>query len=81
MEVITVVEIVAVKALMISSEPQPSITRSQHIQSKAVNLTRFQQTSINGKNQFGTRGSEVQILSPRLLESTVYNDFCQGYTA
>jgi hypothetical protein len=44
----------------------------QHIQSKAVNFTQFQQVSIYTGYWFGTRGSEVQILSPRPYFSSVY---------
>ena len=56
-------EFVAVKALWNHSEPQLSTAWSQRIQSKVVIFTRFQQTSICRKIWFGTRGSEVQILS------------------
>ena len=42
---------------------------SQRIQSKTVIFTRFQQISISGRIRFGTRGSEVQILSPRPIFS------------
>src|SRR5580658_6189193 len=60
-----VVEIVAVKAFWNDSEPQLSVTWPQRIQSKTVNFARFQRTSTSRKIWFGTRGSEVQILSPR----------------
>src|ERR1035441_9718105 len=58
-------EIVAVKASRNIEDPQHSTWPPQSIQSKAVISKRFQQTSINGRIGFGTRGSEVQILSPR----------------
>src|SRR5580658_426408 len=64
-----VVEIVAVKALWNYSEPQLSIAWPQRVQSKTVNFTRFQHTSTSCKIWFGTRGSEVQILSPRPIKS------------
>jgi hypothetical protein len=69
-----VVETVAVKALRNHSEPQFSTAWPQRIQSKAVNSAQFQQASTSRQNWFGTRGSEVRILSPRpTLESTTYN--------
>jgi len=43
-----VVEIIAVKALKNSADPQLPTMRPQHIHSKTVNFIRFQQTSING---------------------------------
>ena len=55
-----VVEIAAVKASGNKSEPQLSIAWPQRIQSKAVILTRFQQTSINGKSWFGTMFSTLR---------------------
>src|ERR1017187_1326993 len=64
-----VVEIVAVKALWNHSEPQHSIAWLQLIQSTTVIFTRSQQISTGSKIWFGTRGSEVQILSPRPLKS------------
>jgi hypothetical protein len=67
-----VVEIVTVKALWNHSEPQLSIICPQRIQSKIVILTQFQQVSTSRRIWFGTRGSEVQILSPRPLKSTTY---------
>jgi len=68
-----VVEIVAVKALQNHSEPQLSIAWPQSIQSKTVIFTRFQHTSTIRKIWFGTRGSEVQILSPRPIKSITYS--------
>jgi len=68
-----VVEIVAVKALWNYSEPQLSTAWPQLIQSKTVIFTRFQHTSTSREIWFGTRGSEVQILSPRPIFSTVYS--------
>ena len=58
---IYVVKFVAAKALRNISEPQLSIAWPQHIQSKTLKLTRFQQISTIVKNWFGTRWSEVQI--------------------
>jgi hypothetical protein len=69
---VTVAEIVAVKAPWSNSEPQLSTIWPQLVQFKTVIFTRFQQISISGKNWFGTRGSEVQILSPRPMFSIVY---------
>ena len=70
-----VVEIAAVKALCNYSEPQLSIAWPQRIQSKTVNLTRFQQTSINAGIWFGTRVSTIckpcrisYLKKPRLVE-------------
>jgi hypothetical protein len=63
-----VVEIVVVKASGNNAILQLSIAWPQHIQSKAVISTRFQETSTSRENWFGTRGSEVQILSPRPLK-------------
>ncbi len=69
-----VVEIVAVKALWNNTKPQFSISRLQRIQSKLLIITRFQRDSTSRRIWFGTRGSEVQILSPRpSLESIGYN--------
>src|ERR1019366_3181126 len=64
-----VVEIIAVNALWNHSEPQHSIAWLQLIQSTTVIFTRSQQISTGSKIWFGTRGSEVQILSPRPLKS------------
>jgi len=61
----TVDDIVAVRASKGSMKPQLSITRPQIIQYKTVKNTIFQQISITCRNWFGTRGSEVRILSPR----------------
>ena len=74
----TVVDFVAVKAPKNHLEPQLSIRWPQRIQSKAVIFYRFQQISINGRIGFGTRGSEVQILSPRPLFSITYIDLWPG---
>jgi hypothetical protein len=50
-----VVEFVAARALQNNAEPQRSISWPQRIQSKAVKITRFQQTSISPEIWFGTR--------------------------
>ena len=53
------------QALWNNSELSLSIESPQRIQYKVVKITQFQQISISGKSWFGTRGPEVQILSPR----------------
>ena len=70
-----VVETVTVKAPQNYAEPQLAIAFLQRVQSKTVNFTRFQHTSISREIWFGTRGSEVQILSPRPIISIVYTSF------
>ena len=70
----TVDEIVAVRALRNSTKPQLSTTSRQQTQSKSVIFTRFQLASTSSKNWFGTRGSEVQILSPRPFKSIAYRN-------
>ena len=67
-----VVDFVAVKAPGINAEPQLSRAWPRRVQSKAVKITRFRQTSISREIWFGTRGSEVQILSPRPIKSITY---------
>ena len=62
----------ALQALRNNTEPQHSTTRLQIIQYKTVKNNEFQQISITSRIWFGTRGSEVQILSPRPFFSRVY---------
>src|ERR1700694_2289625 len=56
-----VVEIVAAKALWNHSEPQLSIMCPQHIQSKVVIFTQFQQVSTSRRIWFGTRFSTLNF--------------------
>jgi hypothetical protein len=60
-----VVEIVTVIASWNNSKPQLSTIRPQLVQYKTVNFTRFQHISTNAEKWFGTRESEVHILSSR----------------
>jgi hypothetical protein len=62
---LTVVENVAVEASENITKPQHSAVPLQAIQSKSLNRTVFLENSIRPLIWFGTRGSEVQILSPR----------------
>jgi len=71
----TVVEIEAEKASKINKFQQASTSSPQRIQPKAVGIRRKQQISITGGIWFGTRGSEVQILSPRPMFSSTYTAF------
>ena len=48
---------------------QLSTSRSQQVQHQSLRNNKFQQDSISAGIWFGTRGSEVQILSPRPLFS------------
>ncbi len=52
-----------------------SMNGSQPIQYQSVTNITFQQISIRSEIWFGTRGSEVQILSPRPFFSITYNKF------
>jgi len=60
-----VVEFVAVGASENLTKLQSSGRRLQQVQSKALTINKCQQVSIGSEKRFGTRGSEVQILSPR----------------
>src|ERR1700691_5290202 len=74
-----IVEIVAVKALWNTSEPQLSIAWPQRIQSKAVIFhsisTRFNKPQELVRDQ----GSEVQILSPRPQNQPTYDGPLVGF--
>src|SRR3989442_99678 len=61
----TVGKIEAVKALCINRIQQDSNTGRQLIQQESLRNTKILQVSISSEIWFGTRGSEVQILSPR----------------
>ncbi len=73
--IVAVVEVATVKALRSNEVQRITKGRPQSIQNKAVANCSFQQASIIDWNWFGTRGSEVQILSPRPLKSTTYISF------
>ena len=70
-----VVRIVAVKAARTLKNQSAPNLRLQIYQSKAVAICRFQWFSIIACTWFGTRGSEVQILSPRPIKSIIYSPF------
>jgi len=67
-----VVKFVAAKASKTRKDQQASRRGLQVIPSKAVKIDEFQQVPIKSVTWFGTRGSEVQILSPRPIKSTAY---------
>ena len=58
-------DFVAVKAHDFNKVQQASISRPQQIQQQPLAINKIQQVSISFGIWFGTRGSEVQILSPR----------------
>jgi len=61
----TVDDFVAVKAHDFNRVQSLSITRPQQVQQQSLGSHRILQVSITHGIWFGTRGSEVQILSPR----------------
>ena len=61
----TVVKFVTAKASKTRKDQQGSGHCLQAIPSKALKIAQFQQVSTMAMTWFGTRGSEVQILSPR----------------
>jgi hypothetical protein len=65
-----VVEFVAARASRNLKELQRTPTRLQQIQFKALAIIKYQQRSTGSGTRFGTRGSEVRILSPRPFKST-----------
>ncbi len=67
-----VVEIVAVKASRINKDQQRSPSSPQQFQQQSLRNRNIQQISIDRGIWFGTRGSEVQILSPRPILSSTY---------
>ena len=67
-----VVKFVAAKAPRNLKDPQVLVDGLQIIPSKALKKGEFQQTSTVAVPWFGTRGSEVQILSPRPIKSMTY---------
>jgi hypothetical protein len=58
-------DFVALKAPKFNSNQQTSTSSPQQVQHQSVTNNRIQQISISLGIWFGTRGSEVQILSPR----------------
>src|SRR6476646_10743765 len=65
----------AEKASDFNKSQQLSTSGPQRVQYQSVANTKFQQVSISPGIWFGTRGSEVQILSPRPLFSATYSPF------
>jgi hypothetical protein len=65
-----VVEFVAARASENLTKLQRSTRRLQQAQFKALAIIKYQQLSACPGTRFGTRGSEVQILSPRPFQST-----------
>jgi hypothetical protein len=66
-------KIEAAKASNFNKEQEISTGCSQKIQYQSVRNNKFQQVSIPLGIWFGTRGSEVQILSPRPIFSITYS--------
>jgi hypothetical protein len=68
-------DFVAVKALSFNKVQQSSTRRPQTVQQQSLRNNKNPQISIRLGTWFGTRGSEVQILSPRPfhLGSATYN--------
>jgi len=64
----TVGKIVAAKASDFNKEQQTSTSGKQQVQYQSLRNNKFQQVSIGFGIWFGTRGSEVQILSPRPIK-------------
>jgi hypothetical protein len=60
------------KASINQNVQQLSPNGLQHVQRQSFRSLRFQWASINFGIWFGTRGSEVQILSPRPIFSSTY---------
>ena len=69
---LTVDDFAAVKAHDFNRIQQLSTSSPQQVQQQAVGGHRFRQVSISAGTWFGTRGSEVQILSPRPILSTTF---------
>jgi len=63
---------VAAQASDFNIEQQPSTNDVQQVQYQSVGALKFQQNSISAGIWFGTRGSEVQILSHRPIISYTY---------
>jgi hypothetical protein len=63
---------VAVKASNFNKEQQVSTSGRQQVQYQSLENLKFQQSSIGFGIWFGTRGLEVQILSPRPIFSMIY---------
>jgi hypothetical protein len=64
-----VVDFVAVAPLQFTAVHHVSTRGFQTAQNKSLGITEFQQISTSIEIWFGTRGSEVQILSPRPINS------------
>src|SRR5690242_16750022 len=60
-----VVDFVAADSSGFNRTQQPATSSPQQVQQESVRINRIQQVSIRYFPWFGTRGSEVQILSPR----------------
>src|ERR1700687_462375 len=58
-------DFVAVKAPKPNRNQQISNSSVQQVQQQSLGINKIQQISISSGIWFGTRGSEVQILSPR----------------
>jgi hypothetical protein len=69
----TVVKIEAVKALDFNRIQRASGSSAQVISQQSLRNNKILQISISGGIWFRTRGSEVQILSPRPMFSSTYN--------
>src|SRR5258708_26119131 len=65
----TVGKIVAAKASYFNKEQQLSTSDAQQVQYQSLGNNKSQQGSIGVRIWFWTRGSEVQILSPRPIFS------------
>ena len=61
-------DFVAVKAHDFNKAQQTSISRQQQVPQQSLGINKIQQISISSGIWFGTRGSEVQILSPRPIQ-------------
>ena len=66
---VAVDDFVTVRASMFNANQQLSTRSVQQVQHQSVRNYRFQQISLTCEIWFGTRGSEVQILSPRPIIS------------
>jgi S1-C subfamily serine protease len=77
-KIATVVEIVTVKASKNLKLQQISTTGTQQVPYQSVTNLNFQQISITYGIWFGTRGSEVQILSPRPDVNARFPANCSG---
>jgi hypothetical protein len=69
----TVGKIEAVEALCFNRLQLASTTEPQLIQHESVGNNRILRVSISSGIWFGTRGSEVQILSPRPILSITWD--------